>query len=209
MSDLVYVPEDQRDTRAPGWRYTPAGWCRLCRGPIIVPRGKVKHAALRNWKRLRRESFEDLGSNLQLYTRARWHSWCWDHASVLFNPFPPAIAHRRGQRFYGCDGCGFPIEYAQLLGGPGRHTCVPWIDRKTFVGWLKLLGDHERMRAGGEVDHITPLWAGGRHYLSNLQVLCRPCHLEKTAREAAMRSRAKRTAAGHPTQQGLGLAAPA
>jgi 5-methylcytosine-specific restriction enzyme A len=40
----------------------------------------------------------------------------------------------------------------------------------------------------GEVDHVTPLEQGGTNALHNLQLLCVPCHAEKTAREAGSRS---------------------
>lgn len=49
-----------------------------------------------------------------------------------------------------------------------------------------------------ELDHITPLWQGGKDTDENRQCLCvsydiagnkRGCHAEKTAREAAERSR--------------------
>ena len=39
-----------------------------------------------------------------------------------------------------------------------------------------------------DVDHITPLWAGGSESDQNRQSLCSNCHAEKTAQEAAMRS---------------------
>lgn len=52
-----------------------------------------------------------------------------------------------------------------------------------------------------ELDHIVPLWAGGKDIDSNRQCLCvtydadggkRGCHVEKTAREAVDRSMADR-----------------
>ncbi|MBD3175775.1 MAG: hypothetical protein GF320_11380 [Armatimonadia bacterium] len=43
-----------------------------------------------------------------------------------------------------------------------------------------------------EIDHKTPLWAGGANHVDNLQVLCVPCHREKTAREAAERAKQRR-----------------
>jgi len=36
-----------------------------------------------------------------------------------------------------------------------------------------------------EVDHITPLAAGGTHDLANLQPLCKSCHSRKTAVESS------------------------
>lgn len=41
-----------------------------------------------------------------------------------------------------------------------------------------------------EVDHRTPLSLGGGNSLSNLWLLCQPCHKAKSAREAAQRRRA-------------------
>lgn len=38
-----------------------------------------------------------------------------------------------------------------------------------------------------EVDHVTPLEAGGDHSMDNLQTLCRVCHLEKTRGELTSR----------------------
>lgn len=35
----------------------------------------------------------------------------------------------------------------------------------------------------GEVDHIKPLKDGGEHFISNLQLLCMNCHMEKTVRQ--------------------------
>ena len=39
-----------------------------------------------------------------------------------------------------------------------------------------------------ELDHIIPLWAGGRDDDSNRQGLCHDCHAAKSAREAAIRA---------------------
>ena len=50
------------------------------------------------------------------------------------------------------------------------------------------------------VDHITPLSQGGTHHLDNLRVLCRPCHLAKTAREGGGR-RSRRSPATDPPVQ--------
>lgn len=44
------------------------------------------------------------------------------------------------------------------------------------------------VRLGQELDHIVPLWSGGSNDECNLQWLCKPCHADKTAREAAERA---------------------
>jgi len=41
-----------------------------------------------------------------------------------------------------------------------------------------------------EIDHRTPLWAGGTNDLENLWLLCIECHKAKTAKEASQRRRA-------------------
>ncbi|MFV3415638.1 HNH endonuclease [Pseudomonas sp. NY15436] len=38
------------------------------------------------------------------------------------------------------------------------------------------------------MDHVIPLWKGGDDLESNMQVLCIPCHADKTAKEAAERA---------------------
>lgn len=45
-----------------------------------------------------------------------------------------------------------------------------------------------RTTMGQEVDHVTPLWAGGVDDESNYQTLCVQCHKLKTAAEAARRA---------------------
>ena len=55
-----------------------------------------------------------------------------------------------------------------------------------------------------EVDHVTPKAEGGTDELGNLQSICRECHADKTAREAARaqgrrpRRRIRFDAAGWP-----------
>ena len=55
----------------------------------------------------------------------------------------------------------------------------------------------------GEVDHILPDALGGEPVLANAQVLCRVCHVEKTADDVrrmrkADRQKAKQTGATRP-----------
>ena len=41
-----------------------------------------------------------------------------------------------------------------------------------------------RTAAAEEVDHVIPLWMGGRDDETNYQALCKACHAVKTAEEA-------------------------
>ena len=43
-----------------------------------------------------------------------------------------------------------------------------------------------------QYDHRIPDWMGGEPILSNCQVLCDPCHKEKTRQDAADRAKAQR-----------------
>jgi 5-methylcytosine-specific restriction protein A len=45
-----------------------------------------------------------------------------------------------------------------------------------------------RVSIGVDVDHKTPLWAGGLDTEENKWLLCSPCHLEKSTREAKQRA---------------------
>lgn len=40
------------------------------------------------------------------------------------------------------------------------------------------------MTPADEVDHVVPLFKGGTNDESNLQPLCRPCHVDKTTADA-------------------------
>lgn len=77
-----------------------------------------------------------------------------------------------------------------------RFQRDPEINKRYNHAWRKLrnryiaahpLCEHclknGRYVAAQEVDHITPLAAGGTHAEANLQALCKPCHSAKTARE--------------------------
>lgn len=55
-----------------------------------------------------------------------------------------------------------------------------------------------RVTIATECDHITPKHKGGTDDLGNLQMLCGPCHSEKTQREAA-------EARGHRLKVQIGL----
>lgn len=43
--------------------------------------------------------------------------------------------------------------------------------------------------ADSDLDHITPLAAGGTNDRGNLQLLCKPCHKKKTRQDAARGSK--------------------
>ncbi len=55
--------------------------------------------------------------------------------------------------------------------------------------WLRRQGFNPSLPLG-VADHIVPIWEGGADGESNLQLLCQPCHREKTSGEARRRARA-------------------
>ena len=75
------------------------------------------------------------------------------------------------------------------------RDCRLWRDK---VRPAKLLQDpccekclkKERLVEATEVDHIKPLEQGGAPFdFDNLQSLCKPCHVKKSAEEARQRGR--------------------
>jgi len=88
---------------------------------------------------------------------------------------------------------GSSLSNVPRIGATPRQRGSVWMRRREQ--WLH----HnplcvECMRAGRaaaaeEVDHVIPLADGGDDDESNLQSLCKPCHMAKTAREAAARAR--------------------
>jgi 5-methylcytosine-specific restriction endonuclease McrA len=49
------------------------------------------------------------------------------------------------------------------------------------------------IRPGDEVDHIKPLCMGGSDHESNKELLCKVCHLKKTAKDFGHEYRPKQT----------------
>lgn len=61
--------------------------------------------------------------------------------------------------------------------------------RKRDCGLCQACRRNNLPRLGTQVDHIVPLWQGGSDDDTNKELLCDPCHAEKTAREARERAR--------------------
>jgi 5-methylcytosine-specific restriction protein A len=59
-----------------------------------------------------------------------------------------------------------------------------------------------RVTAGNAVDHIQPKAKGGTDDPTNLQVICRPCHLDKTMRENGRRPKQAFDVNGRPIWDG-------
>jgi 5-methylcytosine-specific restriction protein A len=55
-----------------------------------------------------------------------------------------------------------------------------------------------RVTAAAAVDHIKPKAKGGTDDLTNLEAICRPCHLDKTLRDAGRRVKRRIGVDGYP-----------
>jgi hypothetical protein len=145
-------------------------------------------------------------------TRAySWHPWCSD-AWRWQSDKNFALYHlMKGDPC--CAECGMDLKAlekrAEIIHREYRR-CVTWADyRAGFLvpvrfrerwGWqareraLRSMGFTHPRQSFAELDHIVPLWEGGSKLRGNLQVLCQPCHREKTKHESKRRARAKKLA---------------
>jgi len=116
----------------------------------------------------------------QIDRRRRWHPDCVD----TYNESDPSEARRRvRKRDRGrCSACKVDTyavrrEIRRIGRGRVRET------RKR---------GYKPGRSFWELDHIVPLIDGGGHGDDNLQTLCTPCHVRKTAVEARERAARRR-----------------
>lgn len=140
-----------------------------------------------------------LGDDGKPHRRRQWHPDC--VTAYRIASFQGDAANAVARRDRGrCAACGVVRRGIRIRRGP------PVTPRSYGRGqWPELVGpaslvDLEEIDEF-EADHIVPLWRVDRsrpwgeirHFwsLDNLQTLCRPCHREKTAREAAERAAAK------------------
>jgi 5-methylcytosine-specific restriction protein A len=54
-------------------------------------------------------------------------------------------------------------------------------------------------RLGVELDHVVALVNGGQDAPSNMQLLCKPCHRDKTAKDMGFKPRPRIGLDGYPT----------
>jgi len=112
----------------------------------------------------------------------RWHPSCVD----IYNATDPREARRRvRKRDRGrCAECKLDTNaLRRKIRAMGRGRTQE----------LRRLGFKPR-KSLWELDHIVPLVDGGSHDLDNLQTLCTPCHIKKTAEEARLRAARAREA---------------
>lgn len=102
----------------------------------------------------------------------------------------PSIKQAALKRCAGrCEACGYDAEAdiaAMLKAMDGE------CDRKMAVAIIAAGKGWGSKTALLEVDHIKPLWFGGRDVLANVRVLCIACHRARTSEQAPMRAKAKR-----------------
>lgn len=85
------------------------------------------------------------------------------------------------------------LTEAQRIGSTERTRGGKW--SRMRAKWLRkhplccMCEAEGHVTIADEVDHIVPLWAGGKDDDSNYQSLCKPHHAAKTAEEAKQRAR--------------------
>jgi 5-methylcytosine-specific restriction endonuclease McrA len=73
-----------------------------------------------------------------------------------------------------------PIRRARIIARSGGHCAYPKCTVSTDL----------------EIDHVVPIWMGGKDVDENCEALCDSHHKQKTKVDAAMRAKAKRLIAG-------------
>lgn len=154
------TPEYSGRNRFP--KKQPKGICRGCRGPI---------------------------------TEKRRLTWCSDACHKKFDPFhvKQAVRKRSGEKCEMCgrdcsrQACHLYVQSAPQL--PTYTQCgleYPY-DYKShyshplYKGALESLKVWRREKPKPEYDHILPHCEGGLFTVENIRLLCRPCHLKRTA----------------------------
>lgn len=117
---------------------------------------------------------------------------CQESAYIYSYPQSPAskmfvFLQRQGCVCLGCGEC-FDCEITRRIEG-----CLAWIERhakdhpRSAMEKPEFVTFHSLGNGTGElwhVDHILPIFKGGQGVgLENIQVLCVPCHKQKTVRE--------------------------
>jgi 5-methylcytosine-specific restriction protein A len=122
--------------------------------------------------------------------RRRWHPACVETYKLCW---PGHARVRVKERDHGiCAGCGLDTVTRRLR---RSRPITPGPDDPRYAGpYCRAVWSE---RHAWELDHIVALADGGTHELANMQTLCRPCHRDKTAREAGQRAQRRRGAAVH------------
>lgn len=73
---------------------------------------------------------------------------------------------------------------------PSKRRTGRWLQREReryfkLYPLCKRCESKRRIAAATELDHIVPLFKGGKDIRANKQGLCTPCHAEKTAEDMA------------------------
>lgn len=167
----------RKPPKPPGWDL-PKGRCRFCADEIR----------------------EDNGTRLVLMTKKRWHAWP-EHSCQHLWAIANDPAYARIQvwlRDFGiCAGCGADTK----VKAPAKD--VSWDEVREDLAQVKPNGASgwSSVSLGAwDVEHTLPLWLADREapdalrfwLLGNLTTYCKPCHSQKTAREASNRAKIAR-----------------
>lgn len=83
----------------------------------------------------------------------------------------------------------------RLRGYAGQKRRAKWLAYHPLCVACERMGF---VTQAAEVDHIVPLFKGGKDDSTNLQSLCKPCHDRKTREDLGWRALASCDPDGHP-----------
>jgi 5-methylcytosine-specific restriction endonuclease McrA len=145
--------------------------------------GRIRATARAEARRLARERWQaeqEVLAEVRQRVRFVEHGQAELHRLKQRNVRLPLVRGLRGQ------GVHYDEVHDRLY--PGGSTFSPeWRALRTAVYERDLGTCQACLAPGREVDHKLPLSKGGRNELSNLWLLCRPCHVRKTARRPRSR----------------------
>jgi 5-methylcytosine-specific restriction protein A len=82
-----------------------------------------------------------------------------------------------------------PVRNARIRGSTGYRIRDQILTRDAGVCQCARCIRDGAVRLAHEVDHVVPIWAGGRESDDNRAAINRECHRMKTAAESGMRAR--------------------
>jgi 5-methylcytosine-specific restriction endonuclease McrA len=133
----------------------------------------------KNWKKNNREKVNEW--QREYFKRKARENWEKIECVVCGKMFLPKLTHK-GQQKYCSKKCvnflvkrvsrqNYRAEY--IYGDKGKITVKDWLEILERDCWkCQLCGNSENI----EMDHITPLSAGGKHAKENIRVSCSKCN---------------------------------
>lgn len=117
--------------------------------------------------------------------RKSWVKWrdrhLWDECALCSES--PGVLWSRYKRL------SEAMMFARMYHDRHGYPVPVGLQHSRLVGFMHSVG-FDVTKSFGDVDHVVPLWEGGADAEYNLQILCQPCHKNKSNEEARRRARA-------------------